>query len=67
MIVLADSQTDDHEPPIAPRPHPVDPVRAGRILTQVLDLAEALPAQPRGPLEYPRLPIDNSYMGRRRS
>jgi transcriptional regulator with XRE-family HTH domain len=34
---------------------PVDPVRAGRILAQVLDLAEALPARRRGPLEYPPL------------
>jgi transcriptional regulator with XRE-family HTH domain len=34
---------------------PVDPVRAGRILSQVLELAESLPARPRGPLEYPSL------------
>jgi transcriptional regulator with XRE-family HTH domain len=34
---------------------PVDPVRAGRILSQVLDLAESLPAGRRGPLEYPSL------------
>lgn len=34
---------------------PVDPVRAGRILAQVLDLAESLPARRRGPLEYPSL------------
>jgi transcriptional regulator with XRE-family HTH domain len=33
----------------------VDPVRAGRILAQVLDLAESLPARRRGPLEYPSL------------
>lgn len=34
---------------------PVDDVRAGRILSQVLDLAESLPARRRGPLEYPSL------------
>jgi transcriptional regulator with XRE-family HTH domain len=34
---------------------PVDPVRAGRILSQVLDLAESLPARRRGRLEYPSL------------
>ena len=34
---------------------PVDPVRAGRILSQVLDLAESLPTRRRGPLEYPSL------------
>jgi transcriptional regulator with XRE-family HTH domain len=33
----------------------VDPVRAGRILAQVLDLAESLPGRRRGPLEYPSL------------
>lgn len=33
----------------------VDPVRAGRILAQVLDLAESLPARRRGRLEYPSL------------
>jgi transcriptional regulator with XRE-family HTH domain len=33
----------------------VDPGRAGRILAQVLDLAESLPARRRGPLEYPSL------------
>ena len=35
-------------PPVAPV---VDPARAARILEQVLDLAEALPARKRGPLE----------------
>ncbi len=34
---------------------PVDPVRAGRILAQVLDLAEALPGRRRATLEYPPL------------
>jgi uncharacterized protein len=34
---------------------PVDPVRAGRILGQVLDLAEALPGRRRGELSYPPL------------
>lgn len=33
----------------------VDPVRAGHILSQVLDLAESLPTRRRGPLEYPSL------------
>lgn len=33
----------------------VDPERAGRILAQVLDLAEALPARRRARLEYPSL------------
>lgn len=40
---------------IAPSSAPVDPVRAARILAQVLDLAEALPSRRRGPLEYPSL------------
>jgi transcriptional regulator with XRE-family HTH domain len=40
---------------VGPPTNPVDPVRAGRILTQVLDLAEALPARRRGALEYPPL------------
>jgi hypothetical protein len=30
-------------------------VRAGQIISQVLDLAESLPARRRGPLEYPSL------------
>lgn len=40
---------------VEPAPHVVDPVRAGRILEQVLDLAEALPHRRRGALEYPPL------------
>jgi transcriptional regulator with XRE-family HTH domain len=40
---------------VEPAPHVVDPVRAGRILEQVLDLAEALPHRRRGQLEYPPL------------
>lgn len=40
---------------IGPSSAPVDPVRAGRILAQVLDLAEALPGRRRGTLEYPPL------------
>lgn len=32
---------------------PVDPERAGRILAQVLDLAEQLPARRRGRLAFP--------------
>lgn len=40
---------------LSPRKAPVDPERAGRILVQVLELAEALPFR-RGPkLDYPRL------------
>lgn len=34
---------------------PVDAERAGRILVQVLELAEALPFRPRPALDYPRL------------
>jgi uncharacterized protein len=34
-------------------PEAVDPIRAGRILEQVLDLAEALPYRKPGKLEYP--------------
>jgi len=34
---------------------PVDAERAGRILVQVLELAEALPFRPRPELDYPRL------------
>ncbi|HXR29942.1 MAG TPA: helix-turn-helix transcriptional regulator [Solirubrobacterales bacterium] len=37
------------------RKPPVDPERAGRILVQVLELAEALPFRPRAELGYPRL------------
>jgi transcriptional regulator with XRE-family HTH domain len=37
------------------RQPPVDAERAGRILVQVLELAEALPFRPRPELEYPRL------------
>ncbi len=40
---------------LAPRKPPVDPERAGRILVQVLELAEALPFRPRPELDYPRL------------
>ncbi len=34
---------------------PVDADRAGRLLVQVLELAEALPFRPRADLDYPRL------------
>ena len=37
------------------RKPPVDAERAGRILVQVLELAEALPFRPRAELDYPRL------------
>lgn len=40
---------------LAPRRPPVDPERAGTILVQVLELAEALPFRPRPELDYPRL------------
>jgi transcriptional regulator with XRE-family HTH domain len=40
---------------VGPSSAPVSPLRAGRILAQVLDLAEALPGRRRGPLEYPSL------------
>src|SRR5205085_3390131 len=41
---------------LAPRRAPVDAQRAGRLLEQVLDLAEALPYRPRKQLDYPQLP-----------
>jgi hypothetical protein len=40
---------------LARRRPPVDAERAGRILVQVLELAEALPFRPRPELDYPRL------------
>ncbi len=40
---------------LAPRRSPVDPERAGRILVQVLELAEALPFRARPDLDYPKL------------
>jgi len=40
---------------IAPAVRQVDVERAGRLLAQVLDLAEALPARRRGRLAYPRI------------
>jgi uncharacterized protein len=41
---------------LAPLASPVDPERAGRLLAQVLDLAEALPGKRRGALSYPPFP-----------
>jgi transcriptional regulator with XRE-family HTH domain len=41
---------------LAPIASPVDPDRASRLLTQVLDLAEALPSRRRGSLSYPPFP-----------
>ena len=38
-----------------PRKPPVDADRAGRLLVQVLELAEALPFRPRADLGYPHL------------
>lgn len=40
---------------LSPRDEPVDPVRAGRILEQVLELAEALPYKAKRTLDFPRL------------
>lgn len=40
---------------LAPRRPPVDPERAGKILVQVLELAEALPFRPRAELQFPPL------------
>ena len=39
----------------SPAVETVDPVRAGQILEQVLDLAEALPYKPKQTLGFPRL------------
>lgn len=41
---------------LMPRRHPVDPERADKILTQVLELAESLPYRPRAELGFPHLP-----------
>ena len=41
---------------LAPRTPPVDKLRAGRRLAQVLDLAEALPFRRTRKLRYPKLP-----------
>jgi transcriptional regulator with XRE-family HTH domain len=41
---------------LSPRRAPVDARRAGRLLEQVLDLAEALPYRARKTLQYPKLP-----------
>jgi transcriptional regulator with XRE-family HTH domain len=40
---------------LAERKGPVDPERAGQILVQVLDLAEALPFRPRSEIPLPSL------------
>lgn len=40
---------------LRPRKPPVDPERAGKILVQVLELAEALPFRGRPELDYPKL------------
>lgn len=40
---------------------PVDPDRASRILTQVLELAEALPFRPRAEMEFP--PLNQRLVG----
>jgi transcriptional regulator with XRE-family HTH domain len=48
---------------LTPRKPPVDPERAGRILVQVLELAEALPFRPRSEMQYP--PLADRLNGRR--
>lgn len=40
---------------VGARRPPVDPDRASRILTQVLELAEALPFRPRAEMDFPPL------------
>ncbi len=40
---------------LASREPPVDPERAGKILVQVLELAEALPFRPRAEMQFPPL------------
>ncbi|MFY9487221.1 MAG: helix-turn-helix transcriptional regulator [Solirubrobacterales bacterium] len=40
---------------LSPRVETVDPARAGRLLEQVLELAEALPFSPKATLQFPRL------------
>lgn len=40
---------------LSERRPPVDPERAGRILVQVLELAEALPFRPRAEMQFPPL------------
>jgi transcriptional regulator with XRE-family HTH domain len=40
---------------LAERRPPVDPERAGKILVQVLGLAEALPFRPRAEMQFPPL------------
>lgn len=47
---------------LSPRKPPVDGERAGRILVQVLELAEALPFRPRPQLDYP--PLRDRIAGR---
>lgn len=51
-------EVGEHKPP-------VDPVRAGKILMQVLGLAEALPYRPRAEMRYPRLVDRLAHAGRR--
>lgn len=47
------------------RKPPVDPERAGKILVQVLELAEALPFRPRAEMQYPNLADRLAGAGRR--
>jgi transcriptional regulator with XRE-family HTH domain len=53
LVQLAGAAGFDLE--LARRTPPVDPERAGRILVQVLELAEALPFRPRAEMAFPTL------------
>jgi transcriptional regulator with XRE-family HTH domain len=53
LLRVAAAAGFDLEP--SERKPPVDPERAGRILVQVLELAEALPFRPRAEMQYPKL------------
>ncbi|MBI4897467.1 MAG: helix-turn-helix transcriptional regulator [Actinobacteria bacterium] len=48
---------------LQPRVETIDPSRAGRLLQQVLDLAEALPYKPRRILGFPGLPTPPAASG----
>jgi transcriptional regulator with XRE-family HTH domain len=53
LVRLAAAAGFDLEP--TRREPPVDPERAGKILVQVLELAEALPFRPRAEMSFPPL------------
>ena len=54
--LLGSSAAGGFELELDRRSPPVDAERAGRILVQVLELAEALPFRATAKLDYPRLP-----------